>query len=127
MDEVFGAENCLNVIFFQKTTGDTGLFLNHIGDYILWYGKNRASAKYRQLYHQKQIGEEGASQYTFVQEQDGKRRAASREEIANPPASLRFFGHGDIRIRSHQVIFQLRLMAALLDQVADIGKRARPE
>lgn len=97
MDEVFGEENCLNIIFFQKTTGDTGLFLNHIGDYILWYGKSRDNSKYRQLYYKKRVGEEGASQYTFVQEPSGRRRPASRDEIANPPPDLRFFGHGDMR------------------------------
>src|SRR6266403_1379406 len=58
MDEIFGEENCLNIIFFQKTTGDTGLFLNHVGDYILWYGKDKERAKYHQLYHEKQVGEE---------------------------------------------------------------------
>ena len=97
MDEIFGEDNCLNVIFFEKTTGDTGLFLNHVGDFILWYGKQKQSAKYRQLYYQKTVGEEGASQYTFVQTPDGRRRNALREEIAAPPDGLRFFGHGDMR------------------------------
>jgi adenine-specific DNA-methyltransferase len=58
MDEVFGDSNQLNMIFFEKTTGDTDLFLNHVGDFILWYAKSRDHTKYRQLYFSKTIGAE---------------------------------------------------------------------
>ncbi len=96
MDELFGAENHLNMIFFEKTTGDTGLFLNHVGDYILWYARNSSATKYRQLYHLKSIGGEGASQYVLVQDQAGNRRAATEIEITRQPTELRFFSHDNM-------------------------------
>jgi adenine-specific DNA-methyltransferase len=96
MDEVFGPHNHLNTIFFHKTTGDTGLFLNHVGDYILWYAKDVSRAKYRQLYFLKEVGKEGASQYKFVEERDGTRRPASQAEVAEGSARVRFWCHGDM-------------------------------
>jgi adenine specific DNA methylase Mod len=45
MDEVFGPKNHLNTIFFHKTSSDTGLFLSHVGDFILWYAKDGGHAK----------------------------------------------------------------------------------
>ncbi|MCS5693943.1 site-specific DNA-methyltransferase [Cyanobium sp. FGCU-6] len=97
LDEVYSPSNCLNTIFFQKTSGDTGLFLNHVGDYILWYAKNKQFAKYRQLFHAKTIGAEGASQYGFVQAGDGSRRKATQEELSGAVEHLGLFGHGDMR------------------------------
>jgi adenine-specific DNA-methyltransferase len=96
MDEVFGPHNHLNTIFFHKTTGDTGLFLNHVGDYILWYAKDMARAKYRQLYFLKKAGKEGASQYIFVQEGDGTRRPASQLELSEGSPDLRFWCHDNM-------------------------------
>ncbi len=96
MDELFGDSNQLNMIFFEKTTGDTGLFLNHVGDFILWYAKNRDYTKYRQLYFSKTIGAEGASQYVHVEEDKGTRRPASEIELARGAAGLRFWSHDNM-------------------------------
>ncbi|XYP32449.1 site-specific DNA-methyltransferase [Zavarzinia sp. CC-PAN008] len=93
MDEVFGDENFLNQIFFEKTTGDTGLFLNHVGDYIIWYSKKRESAKYRQIYFQKSVGSQGASQYNLIQEPSGFRRPALKEELLSPAPEMKFWAH----------------------------------
>jgi adenine-specific DNA-methyltransferase len=96
MDEVFGDSNQLNMIFFEKTTGDTGLFLNHVGDFILWYAKSRDHTKYRQLYFSKTIGAAGASQYIYVEADDGTRRPASEIELARGVAGLRFWSHDNM-------------------------------
>ena len=96
MDEVFGDNNQLNMIFFEKTTGDTGLFLNHVGDFILWYAKNKDATKYRQLYFSKIIGAEGASQYVYVEDAAGERRPASEIELARGGPGLRFWSHDNM-------------------------------
>ena len=49
MDEVFGSENFVSQIFFQKTGGFSPRHLANVGDHLLWYGKNKESLKYRQL------------------------------------------------------------------------------
>jgi adenine-specific DNA-methyltransferase len=53
MDEVFGDDNFLSEIVFQKTGGQRTLTLANVGDYILWYAKSKPSVKFRQLYQLK--------------------------------------------------------------------------
>src|SRR5438552_1261062 len=53
MDEVFGSENFISLITVSKTTGTTGNFLPNVGDYILWYAKEKEQAKFRMIYRQK--------------------------------------------------------------------------
>ena len=53
MDEVFGVENCISIIWFSKTTGQASSLLPSSGDYILWYCKDRDKVKYQQLYWKK--------------------------------------------------------------------------
>ena len=63
MDEVFGIDNCVNQISFEKTSSDTGLYLNKVSDFILWYARDTQKLKYRQPFREKSVGGEGASQY----------------------------------------------------------------
>jgi adenine-specific DNA-methyltransferase len=54
MDEVFGSENFINQIPFQKSGGMEATFTSNVVDYLIWYGKNKAfPTKYRQLYTDK--------------------------------------------------------------------------
>ncbi len=50
LDEVFGSENFIADIMFTTTTARTARFLNQVGDFIIWYGKNKDVTKYRQLF-----------------------------------------------------------------------------
>ena len=83
------------MIVFEKTTGDTSLFLNQTGDYLLWYGKDREKAKYRQLLQLKTVGGSGATQYNLIENEAGERRPATRDEITNPKG-VRFFSHDNM-------------------------------
>src|SRR5919199_385573 len=66
MDEVFGEENFLSVISFKTTTGagsfagGTNLIAN-VSNHIVWYVRNKSSAKYRQLYLQKLLNGAGGN------------------------------------------------------------------
>ncbi|PYS94551.1 MAG: site-specific DNA-methyltransferase [Acidobacteria bacterium] len=66
MDEVFGAKNFVALIAFSKTTGFSGSTLSSIADYIVWYARDISKIKYRQLYREKQAGDEGASKYRLI-------------------------------------------------------------
>jgi adenine-specific DNA-methyltransferase len=50
MDEVFGSENFVSQIYYQKTTGagSPGELntLASVGDYIVWYAKDSTQFKY---------------------------------------------------------------------------------
>jgi adenine-specific DNA-methyltransferase len=83
LDEVFGAENFISLITFRTTSGATAEFLPGATDYLIWYAKDRAQAKYRPLFHTKALGGTGAGNYRFV-EVDGGRRPMTREERQDP-------------------------------------------
>jgi hypothetical protein len=50
MDEVFGEQNFVSLITFQKTTGQTSGLLPGISDYLLWYARDRERTRFRQLF-----------------------------------------------------------------------------
>ena len=66
MDEVFGDGNFVSEITFKKTGGQSSGSLANVTDYIIWYAKSVASLKYRQVYHEKRPGEEGATNYAWI-------------------------------------------------------------
>ena len=84
MDEVFGVENFCSIIAYAKTTTTTGRLMPNTADYILWYSKDNAVVKYRDLYEEKAVGGAGAGNYNQLQLPDGARRPMTREEKADP-------------------------------------------
>ena len=83
LDEVFGSENFVSQVSFKKTGGQSSSELPSVCDYILWYAKTRGNVKYRQLYYVKLPGEEGATQYSWVELADGTRRTMSSDETVS--------------------------------------------
>jgi Adenine specific DNA methylase Mod len=71
MDEVFGAGNFCSLISFVKASAQTSFLLSSASDYIIWYCRDKAKAKYRQLFHAKEVGQTGGSNYTNVESPDG--------------------------------------------------------
>ena len=53
MDEVFGEENFVAQIYFVTTSGRQDDTIDRLGNYIIWFGKNRSNIKYRQLFVEK--------------------------------------------------------------------------
>ncbi|MCY2987733.1 MAG: site-specific DNA-methyltransferase [Planctomycetota bacterium] len=84
LDEVFGTENWIGLISVQKTTTATNVFLPLVCDYIVWYGKNRTSTKYRSLYQTKEAGKPGAMNYSGLELPDGSRRTLTKAERVHP-------------------------------------------
>lgn len=66
MDEVFGEENFVGQISFNKTWAFSGNFMSQIADYILWYGKSARTLKYRPLWRNKRAGDDGGTKYREV-------------------------------------------------------------
>ena len=98
LDEVFGNDSCCGVITFAKTTSASGKLLSAVCDYLLWYAKNSQLVKYRQLHLKKELGETGATQYTWAELPDGRRKSFGsfeRLRLDAPPGS-RIFQHGDM-------------------------------
>ncbi|MGD9897182.1 MAG: site-specific DNA-methyltransferase [Candidatus Methylacidiphilaceae bacterium] len=100
LDEVFGERNFIRLISFRKTSTLPGKLLRGVSDYILWYAKDKERVKYRPLYLRKQPGTEGATNYRWVELDEGRCRKLSAAEQVNPrllPPGARVFALGDLR------------------------------
>jgi adenine-specific DNA-methyltransferase len=94
MDEVFGRENLVSQISFEKTSSSSMDYLDGVSDYIIWYAKNYESLKYRPLFSLK-----AERAMRFLELPDGTRRAATREERSGAvpiPGGARWYEVGDI-------------------------------
>ena len=72
MDEVFGPENFCSLIGVEKTTGQTDVLLAAVYDYVVWFAKGKASAKFRQLHIEKPAISNPQERYVCVETADGK-------------------------------------------------------
>ncbi len=80
MDEVFGCENFIASLIFQKTTSSTNNLISGVCDYNLWYSKSKQKVKFYPLFKEKQFGGEGASAYNGIELNNGDRRSLTKEE-----------------------------------------------
>jgi adenine-specific DNA-methyltransferase len=74
LDEIFGKENSISVIYFRKKTMPLGGgFLERMGDYILWYAKDKAlsASKFRRLYLKQDVS--GDFHWASVELRSGSR------------------------------------------------------
>ena len=74
LDEVFGSENFVSQIVYQKTSGAGSpnelVSLANVCDYILWVAKNKDTMKYRKLFVEKEFGD---PHYNSIELSDGRR------------------------------------------------------
>ena len=81
MDEVFGAENFVAVITFQKTGSQAGTRLGTTLDYLLWYAKDSQDIKYHPLYDDRIQGNPSLDRYDQIELTDGTARRLTIHEI----------------------------------------------
>src|SRR5262249_33297898 len=74
LDEVFGEENQVNLIVFQKTSSSTAEYLGNVADYLLWYCKSKERAKFRDILYRKIIGQGEFEAYNKVWSPNGTLR-----------------------------------------------------
>ncbi len=97
MDEVFGEENFVNLITVKKTSSASSDLLPTVSDYLLWYARDLRTLKYRQIYFTKAAGGVGASQYTWVESENGDRRSLKSNEDPNDlMGKARLFCHDNL-------------------------------
>lgn len=82
LDEIFGSENFVSQIVYQKTSGagSPGELLAPaaVVDYILWYAKDKSVVKYRKLFTEKIFGDD--PHYNSIELEDGKRMSIGQWE-----------------------------------------------
>ena len=80
MDEVFGAENFVSVITFQKTSGfEKVSTILTLGDYLLWYARDHERLKVNKLFLRQEI-RPGEGNAKWVLLPDGTYRGVTRAE-----------------------------------------------
>lgn len=91
MDEVFGAENFVNVITFRVKSPLGVKYLGRSSDFIIWYAKNRELMKYRQLYVPKLLEEQ--PEFNMVELPSGDRMTVSEclRAFEDVPSGSRYF------------------------------------
>ena len=90
LDDIFGAENRMATISFTTTGGSSATHLPQVAHYLLWYAKDKAKVKYRQLYEPLNRAEtvEHFSWHAAVELADGSCRKPTDEERFDPAAYL---------------------------------------
>jgi adenine-specific DNA-methyltransferase len=85
VDEVFGEDNFIGLIWFRKKTMPLGdKYLERMGDYIIWSGKDTSQTKFRRLF--KPIDITGDFHWNWRQVDIASRAKFSKEELTqNPP------------------------------------------
>lgn len=103
LDEVFGRENFVSMITVSKTSSATAQFLPGTADFVLWYCVNPSQMKYQALYLRKEIGGDGAGEYTQVELDDGSRVSASKAaKLGQSGRVFRFDNMTSPRVRENR-------------------------
>ncbi|HMN77645.1 MAG TPA: site-specific DNA-methyltransferase [Burkholderiaceae bacterium] len=88
MDEVFGAENFCTLVAVQKTGAFSPTMLSSVADYLIWYARNKANAKFLRLYLSRERGGEGTQLYNFAESPTGAVRRVGEAEVLAPRDQL---------------------------------------
>ena len=88
MDEVFGAGNFVSQILFRTTTGKASAALDSTGDYLLWFARDSAKLKFRQLLYSRDASADANYRFSFDDTGFfGPARAEGRVARMNPLTS----------------------------------------
>jgi adenine-specific DNA-methyltransferase len=97
MDEVFGSNNFLSLITVQTTSGFKARFVGNMSDFIIWYAKDKATARSNPPYYRKDfvLGEGNARWLMFPDFTYRGVTAAERRGEAAVPDNTRPYKPGD--------------------------------
>ena len=84
MDEIFGPDNQISTICYKKPGQRSSLTLPVLTDFVLWYAKDKAKIKYRQLYVRKTLAGDGGSHYNQVELVNREVRTLTEQERVSP-------------------------------------------
>jgi adenine-specific DNA-methyltransferase len=99
LDEVFGSENFISTITFRTTSDRGGKTLGTDSDYLLWYGKNADTVKFRPLFTVREYQDDIGARYTRIELNDGARRMMTTDERNHPsnlPQDARIYRHDNL-------------------------------
>ena len=80
LDEIFGIQNFVGLISFQKTGGMETTLIPSTVDFLIWYAKEKNILKYRQLYTPRQVGHTSLDRYDLMMDSNGTTRRLTKKE-----------------------------------------------
>ncbi len=92
LDDVFGPQNFIVFLTFTKKGSQSGDFVPPINEYVIWYAKDRETAKkrFRPLYRYRDPSD--AEGFPYVEMETGEMMSlANAEERGIPPSGRRLF------------------------------------
>lgn len=99
-DEVFSNENFVSQIYFATTSGFSTGSISRVGDYLLWYARDKNKLTYKPLFVDKDNKERGDDAYKYLELSDGTRRPMTVEERRGTdpiPERARIYRLGDLQ------------------------------
>jgi len=97
MDEVFGHDNMCSVITFRTATSQPSDLLPSVSDYLLWYARDKTSARYNPIYRSRSADEK-TDTFDWVELPDGlcRRLSSTEKDGRETLPSGRLFKASDI-------------------------------
>ncbi len=92
VSEVFGAENYIATIGFQKTSSATTTFVPNTYDSLIWFAKSRDGVKFRRMLREKSHDTSGAGEYVYYRDSNGgfvRFTEASLEDVSKVLTAFR--------------------------------------
>ena len=99
-DEIFGVDNFVSQIFFQKTGGFNPKYISNIGDHLIWYAKDKPQLKYRQLLNFQEKPNLNDPNYVWLEFPDGSIRRMTSDErngVMPCPEDAKIFRYGPLQ------------------------------
>jgi adenine-specific DNA-methyltransferase len=92
MDEIFGEDNFVSLICVRKSSGLGQDFIKNTSDYIIWFGKNISQTKFRPIFCEKVIGDEGGTTYKYYLSKPGHLTPLKSDEDIEDPKLIAAIG-----------------------------------
>ncbi len=99
LDEVFGQDNFLSEIIFQKTGGFAPSGVSNICDFVLWFAKSKNAVKVRSSYESLPSPVLGDPYYVYLEDSDLRVRRMTRQEREGRdpiPEGVRIYRYGPL-------------------------------
>ena len=81
LDDIFGSENFITEIKFQKTGSLESALLTSTVDYILWYCKDKKIVKFNQLFLPRKQGDTSLDRYDYIENHKGDIQRVTAAQI----------------------------------------------
>ena len=113
-DEIFGPENFVTMIKFQKAGSRAANLIASRTDYLVWYVKDKERVKYHQLFIERKQGTASFDMYSYVELDDGTVRKYIAEEMSSKDFLL---NHYFFNISHYIHLIQLVILRNLLNLI----------